>query len=114
MQEYGDQHRPELSLPSAEELRGQVALGEMGAAGVAAAPAGSLGHLMLVSAPLMPLPCTRHAGLQMGCRGVAPCDGASSRRQLEEMATEAWCAHTLACTLTDTIADYSNILVSGQ
>ena len=38
------------ALPSAEELRERVALGEVGAAGVAAAPAGSLGHLMLVSA----------------------------------------------------------------
>ena len=53
-QEYGDQHQPEPSLPSAEELREQVALGEMAASGVAAAPAGSLGHLMLVSAQLTP------------------------------------------------------------
>jgi len=50
LQEYGDHHQPEPSLPSAEELRERVALGEVGAAGVAAAPAGSLGHLMLVSA----------------------------------------------------------------
>ncbi len=50
MQEFGDQHQPEPSLPSAEEVREQVALGEMAASGVAAAPAGSLGHLMLVSA----------------------------------------------------------------
>ena len=54
MQELGDQHQPEPSLPSAEELRERAALGGMGAAGVAAAPAGSLGHLMLVSAQLMP------------------------------------------------------------
>ncbi len=54
MQEYGDQHQPEPSLPSAEELRERVALGQMAAAGVAAAPAGSLGHLMLVSARLLP------------------------------------------------------------
>ena len=53
VQEYGDQHQPEPSLPSAEELRERVALGALGAAGVAAAPAGSLGHLMLVSAPLL-------------------------------------------------------------
>ena len=54
MQEYGDQHQPEPGLSSAEELREQVALGEMAAPGVAAAPAGSLGHLMLVSAQLIP------------------------------------------------------------
>ena len=55
MQEYGDQHQPEPGLPSAEELRERAALGEMGQAGVAAAPAGSLGHLMLVCA--QPMPC---------------------------------------------------------
>lgn len=49
-QEYGDQHSQEPILLSAEELRQQVSQGQTGAAGVAAAPAGSLGHLMLVGA----------------------------------------------------------------
>ena len=53
MQQFGEQHQPEPGLPSAEELRERAALGEMGAAGVAAAPAGSLGHLMLVSTQLI-------------------------------------------------------------
>ena len=54
MREFREQHQPEPSLPSAEELRERAALGETGAAGVAAAPAGSLGHLMLVGAQLIP------------------------------------------------------------
>ena len=62
MQECGDQ--PEPSLPSAEELRERVALGELGQAGVAAAPAGSLDHLMLVSAQCHSLLCTWHTELQ--------------------------------------------------
>ena len=51
LQEYIDQHQPEPSLPSAEELRQRLKLGETGSAEAAAAPAGSLGHLMLVNLP---------------------------------------------------------------